>query len=172
MSRLVWLSARCRRGRPIGASILAALAICSTATARDLGPFGGALPETIVASIAHPAVSAGWHIDEVTALLGMPTRVIECPAGRWLDYTQHDRQLTFEVRGARVTAVQVTRRTRSAAAFADLRLTLTQLLGRPSSVSRHAASWELADVHVRVGGWRGEYDLEIRRSGSPPASAR
>jgi hypothetical protein len=71
-----------------------------------------------------------------------------------------------------VTAVQLTRRTRAAAAFTDLRLAMTQLLGRPSSSGRHAAMWELADVDVRVGGWRGEYDIEIRKSGSPPASAR
>lgn len=168
MSRLAWPSARWRRGRHVGVWTLAALAICSAATARDHGPDGGALPETVVASIAHHAVSAGWQVDKVTALLGMPTRVVECPGRRWLVYTQHDRQLTFEVRGTRVTAVQVTRRTRSAAAFTDVRLTLTALLGRPLSSGRHDATWELPDVDVRVGGWKGEYDIEIRQSGRAP----
>lgn len=168
MSKRQSLSMRDRRGRLIGAWILTGLAMCGVATAGDHDLSDALRAETVLTRIAHPAVSAGWGIDDVRAVLGVPTRVVERPGERWLVYTQHDQQVTFEVSATRVTAVQVTRRTRSVAAFTDVRLALTHLLGLPSSSGRHESRWELNDVDVRVAGWRGEYSMEIRRSSGLP----
>jgi hypothetical protein len=131
-------------------------------------PRPAAVAETpaTVAGVLVPAASRKWSPGLLLFVLGhaLPSR-FGAPDGRtrWLVHSQHDRRLVVEVAGREVAAALLTVRTTAADAHDIAMASLSALLGPPRRSGPHDARWSSEGVEVRLAGWRGEFNIEVRR---------
>lgn len=133
-------------------------------------PGAAADPSATVARVLLPAVAEQWSLDLLLLVLGHPLLVTSDggdPGTRWLVHARHDRRLVIEVTGHDVTAALLTVRTTAADARDAAFVSLSGLLGPPRRSGAHEARWSHDGVEVRLAGWRGEFNVEVRRRRVP-----
>lgn len=122
-------------------------------------------PATVV-RVLLPAMSRKWPLELLFLILGHPTLVAGDsaePRARWLVHSRHDRRLVVEVAANEVTAALLTVRTMAGDAYGAALTSMSDLLGPPRRAGPHDAWWSGQGVDVRLAGWRGEFNLEVRR---------